>query len=209
MIRPTVLSFIFCVLTEVNVYSQNQIILNGSVTDSKTNEVLVGASIRISGTTNGTQSDLSGQFKLHVPVSSLNDSLIVTYVGYKKYAEPISKLKDKLNLQISLVSQVTSLKEVIVHSEFWRKQYSLDQLKEDYTKFCIIMEKVHTGLYDYLTAKEWQALKDSSYQLFKYPMSHSEFYRLIALHVGKVRDMHTRHGVTDWWYKQKAKYFSI
>jgi hypothetical protein len=194
-------------LAEINVHSQDHIMLNGSVTDSKTNELLVGASIRISGTTNGTQSDLSGQFRLNVPGVSLNDSLIVTYVGYKRYAEPISKLKDKSSLQISLVSQPTTLKEVIVRSDFWRKQYSPEQLKEDYTKFYTIMEKVHTGLFEYVTEREWQALKDSCAQLFTYPMSHSEFYRLIALHVGKVRDMHTRHGVTDWWYKQKQNIF--
>ena len=148
-----------------------------------------------------------GQFRFRVPETNLDDSLIVTYVGYKRYAEPISKLVNKVSLDINLVSQITTLKEVIVRSDFWRKQYPPEQLKEDYTKFYTIMEKVHTGLFEYITEGEWQVLKDSSLQLFTYPMSHSEFYRLIAFHVGKVRDMHTRHGVTDWWYKQKQNIF--
>ncbi len=192
-----------------NVQSQDHITLTGIVIDSKTKELLVGASIRISGTTLGTQSDRSGQFRLNVPGTSANDSLVVTYVGYIKYAQPIVSLKDNASLQIDLISQATSLKEVIVRSDFWRKQYSPAQLKEDYTKFYTIMEKVHTGLFDYLTEGEWQALKDSSLQLFTHPMSHSEFYRLIAWHVGKVRNMHTRTALLKWWYKQKATYFPI
>ena len=191
----------------INSQSQDYTLLQGSVVDHETKDFLVGASIRISGTTIGTQSDMSGQFRLNVPNKSMSDSLIVTYVGYKKYGESILRLKDKDKLQINLISQATTLKEVIVRSDFWRKQYSTAQLREDYTKFYTIMEKVHTGLFDYLPEKKWQALKDSSLQLFSYPMSHSEFYRLIALHVGKVRNMHTRHGVTDWWYRQKQNIF--
>jgi hypothetical protein len=207
MTRLNIVPLMLGVFTALNIQAQDRSTINGGVTDSKTNEPLVGASIRISGTSYGTQSDVSGQFRLNIPSTSLNDSLVITYVGYKRYAEPISKLKNKSNLMISLVTQATTLKEVVVHSEFWRKQYSPDQLKEDYVKFCTIMEKVHTGLFDYLTEREWQALKDSSFQLFTYPMSHSEFYHLIALHVGKVRNIHTRHGVTDWWYRQQQNIF--
>jgi hypothetical protein len=201
------LPLVFFMFAATNIHSQNHITLNGIVTDSKTKELLVGASIRISGNTIGTQSDVSGQFRLRLPEANSDDSLIVTYVGYKRYAQPISKLIDKAGLNVTLVSQATTLKEVIVRSDFWRKQYSPEQLKEDYRKFCTIMEKAHTGLFEYMTEGEWKALKDSSFQLFTYPMSHSEFYRLIALHVGKVRDMHTRHGVADWWYRQKQNIF--
>jgi hypothetical protein len=207
MKQMTPFPLIFSVFAAISVQSQDHIALQGTVVDYKTKELLVGASVRISGTTIGTQSDVSGRFSLIIPPENQDDSLIVTYVGYKKYTQPVSSLKDRVNLLINLASQATTLKEVIVHSDFWRKQYSPAELREDYTKFYSIMEKVHTGLFDYLTEREWQALKDSSFQLFAYPMSHSEFYRLIALHVGKVRDTHTRHGVTGWWYRQKQNIF--
>ncbi len=207
MLRLHILLLVFSLFAAINVQAQDHITLTGVVMDSETKELLAGASIRISGTPLGTQSDRSGQFRLNVPNTSAEDSLIVTYVGYQKYAQSMAALKGKASLQITLISQATSLKEVIVRSDFWRKQYSPAQLKEDYTKFYTIMEKVHTGLFDYLTEREWQALKDSSLQLFTRPMSHSEFYHLIARHVGKVRNMHTRHGVTEWWYKQKQHIF--
>ncbi len=198
---------VFGAFAAISVQAQDHIAIQGRVVDFQTKELLVGASVRISGTTIGTQSDGSGRFKLIIPSANQDDSLVVTYVGYKRYAQVVSTLKDQKNLLINLASQTTTLKEVIVHSDFWRKQYSPAELREDYTKFCTIMEKFHTGLFDYLTRREWQALKDSSFQLFEYPMTHSEFYRLIALHVGKVRDSHTRHGVTDWWYRQKQNIF--
>jgi hypothetical protein len=207
MTQSSIALALFSLFATLNSRSQDNTTLHGTVLDYETKDFLVGASIRISGTTIGTQSDISGRFRLNVPNKSVFDSLIVTYVGYKKYGESILRLKDKGNLQISLISRATNLKEVIVRSDFWRKQYSTAQLREDYTKFYTIMEKVHTGLFDYLSEKEWQALKDSSFQLFSHPMSHSEFYRLIALHVGRVRNMHTRHGVTDWWYRQKQNIF--
>ncbi len=208
MTRLKLFPIIFSMFAAIHVQSQDQpITINGVVKDSQTGELLVGASIHISGTTLGTQTDKYGQFKLKIPISSFNDSLFVTYIGYKKHVEPVSGFKNKESVQINLISQAIMLNEVIVRSDFWRKQYSPDQLKEDYTKFYTIMEKTHTGLFDYLTEGEWQALKDSSLNLFTRPMSHSEFYRLIAMHVGKVRNIHTRHGVTDWWYKQKQNIF--
>ncbi len=74
--------------------SINESGLNGIVTDSYTKELPVGASIRISGTTVGTQSDVSGQFEVKIPGTNLDDSLIFTYVGYERYAEHISKLRN-------------------------------------------------------------------------------------------------------------------
>ncbi len=191
----------------MNVMAQSYINLNGVVLDREIKKTLANASVRVSGTSIGTQSDSLGRFSLNIPQANLNDSIVVTYVGYEKYAEAVSSLKNRTDLQIQLVIQSITLNEVIVRSEFWRKQYSVTELKEDYTKFCTLMEKTHTGLFDYISEKEWRALKDSSLQLFNSSMSHSEFYRLIALHVGKVRNRHTRHGVTDWWYKQKQNIF--
>jgi len=209
MIRLIILPFLLILTAGINGQCQHdkEIVLTGVVIDSQTMEPLVGASVRISSTTVGAQSDVSGRFRLNIPVKNLKDSLIVTFVGYRKFVECVFKLTDKTSLEVNLISEPTKLKEVVVRSDFWRKQYSPDELKEDYTKFFTIMEKVHTGLFDYLPEKEWQTLKDSSIGLFNHPMSHHEFYRLIALHVAKVRNMHTAHGVTDWWYRQKQNIF--
>jgi hypothetical protein len=186
---------------------QQQTGLQGIILDKETKEVLAGASIRISGTAIGTRSDASGRFNLNIPLSHDKDTLIITHVGYKKYESVVTDLRGQSDVQIVLSGEATTLREVVVRSQFWLKQYKPEELIEDYTKFVTIMEKTHTGLYKYISEERWQAMKDSSMQLLKSPMTHSEFYQLIALHVGKVRNMHTRHGVTDWWYKQKQNIF--
>jgi hypothetical protein len=210
MYRVILCLFLFNAFVGIYGVAQDEghITLQGIVRDNETKEGLAGASIRISGSSIGTHSDLSGRFSLGISKPNRDDSLIVTFVGYKKYSEALSNLTSSTGLQIiNMTNQPTSLKEVVVRSEFWLKQYSPKDLMEDYTKFYTIMEKVHTGLFNYLSEREWQALKDSSLQLIKYPMTHSEFYQLIALHVGKVRNIHTRYGVTDWWIKQKQNIF--
>lgn len=88
-----------------------------------------------------------------------------------------------------------------------KKTYTSAQLKEDYQKFCIIFEKVHTGLYDYLPEKRWQQMKDSVTQLLDQPMNERNFFRLIAFQVASIRNIHTRHGVTNKWIDSKSDIF--
>jgi hypothetical protein len=203
-----IIYFFLLLAFSINSFAQQEShTLHGIVIDSLSKEPLAGASIRFSGNSIGTQSDLSGRFSLKIQKPNREDSLIVTYVGYKKYAEVLSNLDLGKGQRISLISQPTTLKEVVVRSKFWLKLYSPQELIEDYTKFVVIMEKAHTGLFDYMSEKEWMALRDSSIALCKRPMTHSEFYRLIAFHVAKVGNIHTRHGVTDWWYSQKQNIF--
>jgi|GEM_PF-3207026 len=202
-------SILFNILLYFSVAAQNRenITIKGVVFDKETKEMLIGASIRISNTSKGTLSDGSGRFGLELSSVENKDSLIVTFIGYGRYTILLSHLENQSSLEIAMTKQTTFLKEVVVHSRFWLKRYTPKELNEDYAKFYTIMENVHTGLFEYLPEKDWQALKDSSLQLCKYPMTHSEFYRLIALHVGKIRNAHTRHGVTDRWYRKKQNIF--
>lgn len=60
-------------------YTQNNIInANGVVKDSK-GEPLIGVSVVIKGTTNGTVTDMNGKFKLN---ASPGDVLEFSYIGY-------------------------------------------------------------------------------------------------------------------------------
>jgi hypothetical protein len=107
--------------------------LQGVIIDKETKEVLTGASIRISGTAIGTQSDASGRFNLNIPLSHDKDTLVITHVGYKKYESIVTNLRGQSDVQIILSSETTTLKEVVVRSQFWLKQYKPEELVEDYT----------------------------------------------------------------------------
>ncbi|MEX2231066.1 MAG: carboxypeptidase-like regulatory domain-containing protein [Cyclobacteriaceae bacterium] len=200
-----ILLFSCAVISPLLVNAQS--IIKGVVIDNDSEEPLSKTSIKIISNSEFVITNESGSFQLDLTKINTYDTLVVTHLGYGKYLLSISENNTQTDLVIRLKKEVTLLNEVSVFSEFWTKQYSPEQLKQDYEKFYTIMEKTHTGLFDYLKEVEWQALKDSSLQLCQYSMTHSEFYRLIALHVGRVRNMHTRHGVTDSWYKRKQNIF--
>jgi hypothetical protein len=203
MFRLKILLVLYLILPPFTATSQAIII--GIVIDDDTEEPLSKASIKTSGSAEFIVTDESGAFRVENLKTS--DTLVVTYVGYNKFTLPVAEINLQTKLVVRLKREATLLNEISVFSEFWTKQYSPKQLKEDIEKFYTIMEKTHTGLFDYLKEEQWQAMKDSSLQLCQYPMNHSEFYRLIALHVGKVRNVRTRHGVTDSWYKRKQNIF--
>ncbi|MEM6395569.1 MAG: TonB-dependent receptor [Bacteroidota bacterium] len=87
----------------------------GSVVDAKTQEPLIGVSIAIEGTTNGTFTDLDGKFQLSVEPGSYN--ITATYVGYETSTRTnlivTSRGNDALNFELQ--SGVT-ISEVVVRA---------------------------------------------------------------------------------------------
>ena len=68
-----------------------------------------GVSVLEEGTSNGTLTDVKGEFKLAVKNAASN--LVISYVGYKTIKVPV---KGKINLEISLEPGVGSLEDVVV-----------------------------------------------------------------------------------------------
>ena len=56
--------------------------IRGTITDAKTNEPLIGASVLIAGTTHGAAADLDGNYVIQ-NVPSGTYSLVVSYVAYE------------------------------------------------------------------------------------------------------------------------------
>lgn len=55
-------------------------VIRGNVKDKNTQETIIGAIISLDGTTNGTTTDIDGNFKLNVPVGTYN--LQASFLGY-------------------------------------------------------------------------------------------------------------------------------
>lgn len=95
--------------------AQNQPVINatvsGKVVDSRNNEVLVGASVSIKGTTNGSTTDNDGEFAL-ITGQSLPFTVLVTYLGY------LSKelILTQNRVEIKLEQNSTQLGGVVVTS---------------------------------------------------------------------------------------------
>ncbi len=72
--------------TSVTLFAQTKTI-TGKITDSKTKEPMVGATILVKGTKVGTATDVDGNFKLDIPADA--KVLTVSYVGYTAKDYPI------------------------------------------------------------------------------------------------------------------------
>ncbi|MCE5330803.1 MAG: TonB-dependent receptor [Bacteroidales bacterium] len=84
-----------------------KISLTGVVRDAVSGETILGANILEKGTTNGTITNLDGEFSITV---SPNATLVIKYVGYKPQEIPIAGQK---NLVIRLQEDAVALGEVV------------------------------------------------------------------------------------------------
>lgn len=91
-------------------YSYSQTIISGHLSDIKTGEDLIGASIKILNTKYGCVTDFNGKFKINTN-TPLPFSILVSYIGYN---EKTIELKNKSSLSISLSSKDMQLDAVEV-----------------------------------------------------------------------------------------------
>ena len=81
--------------------------------DADKDTPLLFAQIALSNSTIGTVSNEEGQFFLGIPENHLNDTLVITFLGYEPVRMPVSGLINKSNL-FRLKSKEVELKEVEV-----------------------------------------------------------------------------------------------
>jgi TonB-dependent starch-binding outer membrane protein SusC len=83
-------------------------VVTGSVSDD-TGSPLPGVNIIEKGTTNGTTSDANGQYKINV--ADGNATLVFSFIGY---ASQEMQVNNQMAINVSLVTDVQSLSEVVV-----------------------------------------------------------------------------------------------
>lgn len=90
--------------TTVSQVVQQAAKVTGSVTDGK--EPIIGASVRVKGGSQGTITDMDGNFKLDVAIGT---ELVFSYVGYREVT-----VKASHNMKIVMEEESTALNEVVV-----------------------------------------------------------------------------------------------
>lgn len=104
--------FLFC---WTQMFAQNRTV-TGRITDGKTQEPLLGASVTVKGTTVGTMSDTDGSYS--ISVSSPEAVLIFSYIGY----DPKElKVGNQAVINASLSEDAQSLDEVVVVGASFKK----------------------------------------------------------------------------------------
>src|SRR5699024_9735833 len=83
--------------------------VTGTVADSMSEETLPWVNVMFKGTTTGTSTDADGSFELTVP--SLQDTLVVSFVGYETRNVPIDGRTD---INIIIRTQAIAGEEVVV-----------------------------------------------------------------------------------------------
>lgn len=94
--------------TSLSAQNSGTIQVSGVVTDSKSGETVIGASVKVKSGSTGTVTDYDGKFQLSV---SANATLVVSFLGYKTKEVPVA---NKTNLSINLDEDSELLSEVVV-----------------------------------------------------------------------------------------------
>lgn len=101
----TMMIALLCLLTALPMSAQNRMV-QGTVIDN-TGEPVIGANIRVSGTTRGTITDIDGVFKIE---ASAKDKLTITFIGYLDAVVSAANTVLKVTLQ----EDSKTLEEVVV-----------------------------------------------------------------------------------------------
>lgn len=101
-----------------NTTNQQSKQVKGTIVDA-TGMPVIGANVMVKGTTNGTITDMDGNFSLDVPVGA---TLVVSYVGYSNQEIKVGNQK---NLSIALKEDAEALDELVVVGYMTQKKASL------------------------------------------------------------------------------------
>ncbi|OWY22364.1 TonB-dependent receptor [Sphingobacteriales bacterium UPWRP_1] len=101
--------------------------ISGYVKDSETAETLVGATIYIKGTEQGTTTNLYGYYALKVPRSDVFITLVVSYLGYETAEITVIPAQDKV-LSIRLHPQQQLLQEVVITDDAVKQRLESAQM---------------------------------------------------------------------------------
>lgn len=100
---------VFSMLSTFAQVNPTQGTLTGQVTDAKTNETLIGVSIRVEGTDKGTATDKNGNFSLGLNPGAV---ILVSYIGYQNQRLNVG---DRKRLDIKLAPSAQQLSEVTIN----------------------------------------------------------------------------------------------
>lgn len=95
--KSIILTLSFILLFSSASYAQSYFTISGKITDASNQESLMSATISIKGESSGTTADFDGNFKFRIFEKYLNDTLLISSLGYKNHQIPVQaiyELKD-------------------------------------------------------------------------------------------------------------------
>lgn len=143
-------SLILVIMLGGTLFSQKQFI-RGSVIDKTNGEPLIGATVLIVGTTNGTMTDFDGNFSLEVETGTYD--IKASFISYKdKVISGVEVTDDITELDISLGNEETELDEVVVSAKANKSSEAA----------VLVMKKKSAKIIDGVSADEMSKLGDGT-----------------------------------------------
>lgn len=121
-------------LFQLSGQGQEKRLISGSVMDSKSREALSFATVALKKTMIGIVTNEQGKFDLYIPAGSEDDTLYVSYFGYKPRLIVVNSITG--NIEIKLEASAVQLEEVVVRPmppEYYIR-IAMRRLKENYPK---------------------------------------------------------------------------
>ncbi len=109
------LSLICLLVFAGSIHAQNTGTLSGQVTDARTGEPLIGATVVFEGTTLGSSTDINGSYQItNIPVKTYN--LKASFVGYTELTKYniVIRSEGNTNVNFELSEDVEQLGEIVV-----------------------------------------------------------------------------------------------
>ena len=103
--KKTLLLLFVCLFVGIS-HAQAQVTVKGTVISSENNEPVIGASVLVKGTTNGTITDFDGNFLLN---ANKGDIIVISFIGYLTQELPAAT-----SLNVILKDDTETLEEVVV-----------------------------------------------------------------------------------------------
>ena len=100
--------------------SIQQIRIAGTVTDSKTGELMPGVNVLVQGTTVGTMTDVTGKYTIEAP--NENSVLVFSFISYASQSITVGS---QTTINVSLVEEISTLDEVVVVGYGTQKKVNL------------------------------------------------------------------------------------
>ncbi|PXV63039.1 TonB-linked SusC/RagA family outer membrane protein [Dysgonomonas alginatilytica] len=105
-------------LFDVSLYSQNPITVHGRVIDDTMKEPLIGLTVHEKGTTNGTLTDIDGNYTLNTKTGA---TLVFTFLGYL----PVEVTANKNQINVTMKEDSQMLEDVVVVGYGTQKKVNL------------------------------------------------------------------------------------
>lgn len=124
--------FLFFIFVTSSLFSQNNSVISGTISNKENNEMLPFASISLKNHPIGVISNEDGEFDFYIPESKRNDTLLVSFIGFNSYEIPLKIIKNPITIELQPANNV--LDEVVL-SQLTPLDYikrALDNLTENY-----------------------------------------------------------------------------